>query len=585
MNSVHKLSGLAIVLAILMVVTVSFVGRSQKTAPSIISLAWPPQVVAGAPPERTLSVDFVDPDGDVVWVTVDVRYPDGSPPGHGEFDARVPGRTQGRINAPLSCTQVGRVQARVILKDQAGNRSAPPWEFSFECVSGGTPPPPPPPPPGGLQVSVYCPSSVVVSLLCSASLLESVPSNADLVWEWKLDGVVIYTGSPDLSYDPSKLAAGSHTVTVTVTDRVNNRTGSASTTFTKPASTPPPGGRDQLLADGEETTTIELPLSGTVRVTVKCANLLSEIALMAVMVDVEGKPTPEYRNLMLLYYSIADFCIKQQQQQPSAAVSSSANAGLALLDLRLPAGRVRFKAQHNLLLLGILTETTTVRSEGINDFSVGYDPDTGTSVVAVHSGTVRIEPTNSNLPPTTLVAGQQVEVTQSGVGPVTAIGGTPGTQPPPSGGSSLKSFDVNNNDLIDNEEFFAIIDYWMAGLIDNATFFKAIDLWIFQKPISSAQVNPKRLKLDSVTLASDSARHTLTFVASGQGITSMGVEVFNLNGQRVFAQTVAGRRLRWDIRNEHGQPLANGVYLYAITVQGGNGETMTSEVKKLIILR
>ncbi len=57
---------------------------------------------------------------------------------------------------------------------------------------------------------------------------------------------------------------------------------------------------------------------------------------------------------------------------------------------------------------------------------------------------------------------------------------------PPNGGpSSLKSFDINNNDRIDDPEFFLIIDAWIAGRLDDALFFQAIDLWISQESIST----------------------------------------------------------------------------------------------------
>ncbi len=59
---------------------------------------------------------------------------------------------------------------------------------------------------------------------------------------------------------------------------------------------------------------------------------------------------------------------------------------------------------------------------------------------------------------------------------------------PPGGGlfSPLKRFDANGNNLIDDPEFFAIIDAWIAGQLDTPLFFQAIDLWVSQRPIGSA---------------------------------------------------------------------------------------------------
>lgn len=59
------------------------------------------------------------------------------------------------------------------------------------------------------------------------------------------------------------------------------------------------------------------------------------------------------------------------------------------------------------------------------------------------------------------------------------------TAPSNGGSPSLKSFDVNRNGRIDDPEFFAITDAWIAGRLDDATFFQAIDLWISQQNIST----------------------------------------------------------------------------------------------------
>ena len=155
----------------------------------------------------------------------------------------------------------------------------------------------------------------------------------------------------------------------------------------------------------------------------------------------------------------------------------------------------------------------------------------------------------------------------------------------PGGGSSLKSFDANNNNVLEDSEFFAAIDSWIASQIDDTTFFKAIDLWISGGAISAAQLSLKTLSLDSITLMSNPMRHAITFVAHGQGIIYMDVEIFNLNGQRVFSQEAAGSRLAWNLRASNGQHVANGVYLYTISVRGFDGAVIRTEVKKLVVLR
>lgn len=76
----------------------------------------------------------------------------------------------------------------------------------------------------------------------------------------------------------------------------------------------------------------------------------------------------------------------------------------------------------------------------------------------------------------------------------------------------------------------------------------------------------------------------LTVRVQGEGIAGLNVEVFNLAGRKVLAETAAGAQLRVRLQSE-GRPLANGVYLYVVTVKGKNGEALRSEVRKLVVLR
>lgn len=59
------------------------------------------------------------------------------------------------------------------------------------------------------------------------------------------------------------------------------------------------------------------------------------------------------------------------------------------------------------------------------------------------------------------------------------------------------------------------------------------------------------------------------------------VEVFSLSGRSVLqSDWTTGRQLSWDLST-----IANGVYLYVVTVQGANGEVVTSKLQKLVVLR
>ncbi|MBI1730887.1 hypothetical protein HYR53_09795 [Candidatus Acetothermia bacterium] len=92
------------------------------------------------------------------------------------------------------------------------------------------------------------------------------------------------------------------------------------------------------------------------------------------------------------------------------------------------------------------------------------------------------------------------------------------------------------------------------------------------------------LSLDGVTLALSSA-HDILFDAHGQGIRSMSVEVYRLDGKRVFRQEQTGNRFLWHLNEDNGLLVANGVYLYRVTAYGSNGGIMEDSVQRLLILR
>ena len=76
------------------------------------------------------------------------------------------------------------------------------------------------------------------------------------------------------------------------------------------------------------------------------------------------------------------------------------------------------------------------------------------------------------------------------------------------------------------------------------------------------------------------------FAAEGRGIAQVKVEVYSLSGRLIYASGFApGDRLSWDLRGPDGARLANGVYLYMVTVKGYGGELLRGKVKKLMVLR
>jgi hypothetical protein len=84
----------------------------------------------------------------------------------------------------------------------------------------------------------------------------------------------------------------------------------------------------------------------------------------------------------------------------------------------------------------------------------------------------------------------------------------------------------------------------------------------------------------TVTAYSDAVR----FSAQG-AVKELRVEVLSLSGQKVFdSGPVLGNTLDWKLLNTQGQPVANGVYLYTVTVKDPSGN-VTKKLGKLAVLR
>jgi hypothetical protein len=82
------------------------------------------------------------------------------------------------------------------------------------------------------------------------------------------------------------------------------------------------------------------------------------------------------------------------------------------------------------------------------------------------------------------------------------------------------------------------------------------------------------------------APNGIEFAIDGQGVSSAQVEVFDLKGRKVFdSGEVQDNTFTWNLQNNAGQRLANGVYLYVVRVRGFDGREYVSEVRKLVIVR
>lgn len=78
----------------------------------------------------------------------------------------------------------------------------------------------------------------------------------------------------------------------------------------------------------------------------------------------------------------------------------------------------------------------------------------------------------------------------------------------------------------------------------------------------------------------------IRFRVQGSGIAEMSVQVFNLVGKAIFTSAwQRGNELEWYAFTDDERPIANGIYLYVISVRGANGSLVRSRIQKLVILR
>jgi len=160
-------------------------------------------------------------------------------------------------------------------------------------------------------------------------------------------------------------------------------------------------------------------------------------------------------------------------------------------------------------------------------------------------------------------------------------------EPPPEvqqPSADILRYDTNpKNCRIDAPELLAAGKDWMNDVIDTKLLKEVARAWENETDICAlAAALTFRLQAVIPLISSEDA---VTFVAQGVGITKIGVEVYALDGRRVFHSEVLGSRLRWNLLTDDGRRVANGVYFYVVTVRGQDGRELISGVKKLVLIR
>lgn len=73
--------------------------------------------------------------------------------------------------------------------------------------------------------------------------------------------------------------------------------------------------------------------------------------------------------------------------------------------------------------------------------------------------------------------------------------------------------------------------------------------------------------------------------ARGEGIASVQLQLFDLNGRQLMNQASNTTTLTLPAMDSSGQLLSNGVYLCIVRVRGYDGREYVSEIRKLVIVR
>ncbi len=114
-----------------------------------------------------------------------------------------------------------------------------------------------------------------------------------------------------------------------------------------------------------------------------------------------------------------------------------------------------------------------------------------------------------------------------------------------------------------------------------------VPVLFFRLPISlqSALAEQGEFKTKGlISISNPVSTPPAVFKGEGSGITNVSVATYSLSRRLVFSSGwEAGNSVEWQIRNDHGQLLANGVYLYILEVKN-LGTVLISEVAEMVIL-
>jgi len=153
------------------------------------------------------------------------------------------------------------------------------------------------------------------------------------------------------------------------------------------------------------------------------------------------------------------------------------------------------------------------------------------------------------------------------------------------GQSGLAQYDTNNSCAIEQSELLRMINDWVDQKIPQSLLFDGINAWIDQTDICAGSSSVAHRPMADVRVQSRPTASGVQFVAQGAQVQSIDVEVFGLNGRTMVERRADRAWLAWNLATDDGARIANGVYLYRVTVHGPNGNVERTDVRKLTVLR
>ena len=78
----------------------------------------------------------------------------------------------------------------------------------------------------------------------------------------------------------------------------------------------------------------------------------------------------------------------------------------------------------------------------------------------------------------------------------------------------------------------------------------------------------------------------IEFLAEGRGIQEVRIRIYDVSGRQVYdSGWQPGPAYQWNLQDDRGQVVPNGVYLYWLQVRGPEGQVEASDLGKLLVLR